>query len=340
MKTTTLTPIQPHFFILLAALILVVNAVCEEKIASEWHLKDLPFRVLNVTSIGSSLWLCGTDESVAVSSDGGEHWLVKHGTADGAVLLNIGFANDKFGYAAGTGGVFLTTEDGGETWSSHSAGKDAILQVSFSDPKHGLIRTFTSLLFTLDGGASWAVVSAGENADDIKHFPYPFSLVALDGTHMAVMMKQGSAQYEGQGFLVTGDSGKSWKFVAIPNTTLYSFLRASGKYWTVGTEVIHNDQPGGGYGVPVALYSSDGEKWDHSSNDLASCKPQMCVACTSKGCLSSNGTITDVFSEKTSDAIDGVVAFGLKFRDALAVHCGWRAILKLSARHQLHSCLR
>ena len=58
---------------------------------------------------------------------------------------------------------------------------------------------------------------------------------------MAVMMKQGPAQYEGQGFLVTGDSGKSWKFAGIPNTTLYSFLRASGKYWTVGTEVIHKD---------------------------------------------------------------------------------------------------
>ena len=32
--------------------------------------------------------------------------------------------------------------------------------------------------------------------------------------------------------------------------------------------------------MPVALYSSDGEKWDHSNNDLSSCKPQMCVACT------------------------------------------------------------
>jgi hypothetical protein len=117
---------------------------------------------------------------------------------------------------------------------------------------------------------------------------------------MAAMMKEGSAQYEGQRFLVTDDSGKSWKFVAIPNTTLYSFLRVSGKYWTLGTEVIHKDQPGGGYGVPVALYSSDGENWDHSSSDLSSCKPQMCVACTSGGCLSSNGTITNVFSEKTS----------------------------------------
>jgi hypothetical protein len=46
---------------------------------------------------------------------------------------------------------------------------------------------------------------------------------------MAIMMKEGAAQYNGQRFLVTQDSGKSWKFIAIPNTTLYSFLRVGGK---------------------------------------------------------------------------------------------------------------
>jgi len=266
----------------------------------DWRTHNLSFRVLNTTSVGSSLWICGTDETLAVSSDAGEHWQVKHQTLDGAVPLNVDFANEKFGFAAGTGGLLLATEDGGETWVPHSGSKDAILQISFSDPKHGLIRTLSSLLFTGDGSASWQVVSAGQNTDDIKHFPYTFSLVALDSVHMAVMMKEGSAQYQGQRFLVTDDSGKSWKFVAIPNTTLYSFLRVDGKYWTVGTEVIHKDQPGGGYGVPVALYSSDGEQWEHSSHDLSACKLHMCVGCTTKGCLSANGTISDFFSDKTS----------------------------------------
>jgi hypothetical protein len=291
-------PFQSRLLRLFVFYILVVRVVAEDKTVPDWHTKDLPFRVLNATNLGSSFWVCGTDESVAVSADGGEHWTIKHKATDGAVLLNIGFANDKFGYAAGAGGVLLTTEDGGETWSARSAGKNAILQVSFADPKHGLIRTFNSLLFTVDGGANWALASDGQNVDEIKNFPYTFSLVALDSTHMAIMMKEGAAQYEGQRFLVTGDSGRSWKFVSIPNTTLYSLLRVSGKYWTVGTEVIHKEKPGGGYGVPVALYSSDGERWDHSSNDLSSCKPQMCVACNSEGCLSSNGTITDIFSEK------------------------------------------
>ena len=106
----------------------------------------------------------------------------------------------------------LTTEDGGETWFSHSAGKGAILQISFSDAKHGLIRTFTSLLFTVDGGANWLVVSSRQYSEDIKRFPCTFSFV-----------------------------------------TLYSFLRVHGKYWAVGTEVIHKDQPGGGYGVTGCL---------------------------------------------------------------------------------------
>ena len=225
---------------------------------------------------------------------------MKHETTNGGVLLNIGFANDKFGYAAGTGGLFLITEDGGETWSPHSAGKDSILQVSFSDPKHGLIRTLTSLLFTVDGGANWSVVSAGQNSDEIKRFPYTFSLVALDSSHMAIMMKQGVAQYEPQGFLESHDTGTSWKFITIPNVTLYSFLRVDDKYWAVGTEVVHKDQRGGGYSVPFALYSSDGEKWDHSDSDLSACKLRSCVGCTAKGCLSANGTITDLFSDKTT----------------------------------------
>ena len=86
----------------------------------------------------------------------------------------------------------------------------------------------------------------------------------------------------------------------IPNVTLYSFLRAQGKYWTIGTEVIHKDQPGGGFAVPVALYSSDGTQWVHSRSDLSACKPEMCVACTTQGCLSANGAITNVFAEKPS----------------------------------------
>jgi len=228
------------------------------------------------------------------------HWQVKHQAADGGLLLNVGFANEKLGYASGTGGLVLITEDAGETWSQKPAGTSTVLQISFADLQHGLIRTPASLMFTADGGGSWSAVSAGDSSEVLKTNPFTFSLVALDTNHMGVMLKSGAAQYESQSFLVTEDSGKSWHVVDIPNTTLYSFLRVGDKYWTVGTEVIHKEQKGGGYAVPVAFYSSDGEKWSHSTSDLSACGPEMCVACTAQGCLSANGAITDPFLDRTS----------------------------------------
>ena len=286
----------------LFALLATVSAAGQEQRSSDWQGHDLQFRVLDLTSDGHSLWTCGTDEGVAVSTDNGAHWQVKHQTANGGLLLNIDFADSKFGYAAGTGGLLLTTVDGGESWVPHPGVTETILQVSFANPDHGIIRTPTSLLFTLDGGLHWSPVSEGQNSEDIKHFPYTFSLVALDGSHIAVMLKQGAAQYESQSFLFTKDSGKTWRFLNLPNVTLYSFLRAKSRYWAVGTEVVHKDQPGGGYAVPVALYSSDGETWTHSTIDLSACKLEMCTVCTASGCFSANGVISRIFAEETTYA--------------------------------------
>lgn len=287
----------PLFFCVLA---IAPIAFSQPGIKSSWTPSSVPFRALAVASTGSAIWACGTDESIAVSDDGGAHWKLKHQTPDGNLLLNIQFANDRFGYAAGTGGLILTTQDGGETWTPHPGPNATILQISFADPEHGLIRTSDALELTADGGKNWSPVSTVGDPSALKTFPYTYALVANDPDHMAVMLKQGSAQYEPQEFLVTIDGGKSWQVVNIPNVTLYSFLSVEGKYWTVGTEVVGKDRPGGGHGVPVALYSSDGVNWTHSTNDLSACGPEMCVACTPQGCLSSNGTIADFFSQGTT----------------------------------------
>jgi hypothetical protein len=155
-------------------------------------------------------------------------------------------------------------------------------------------------LFTTDGGSHWLAVNEGRYPKGVEEFPYTFSLVFLDQAHMAIMMKEGPAQYNSQAFLHTEDSGKTWMLLNIPNVTLYSFLRAKGQYWAVGTEVIHKDQQGGGYGVPVALHSSDGENWTRSAGDLTACSLEMCTVCNSQGCLSSNGVIARIFSQMTT----------------------------------------
>src|SRR2546422_8361902 len=45
---------------------------------------------------------------------------------------------------------------------SHSGTSETILQASFADLQHGLVRTPTSLLFTVDGGLHWTAVSVGD----------------------------------------------------------------------------------------------------------------------------------------------------------------------------------
>jgi hypothetical protein len=59
---------------------------------------------MNIAEINGALWVCGADELVASSDDGGKTWHVVHSSPVGSVLLTIGFANEKFGYAAGSGG--------------------------------------------------------------------------------------------------------------------------------------------------------------------------------------------------------------------------------------------
>jgi hypothetical protein len=51
-----------------------------------------------------------------------------------------------------------------------------------------------------------------------------------------------------------------------------------GEYWAFGTELV-NRQQGGGYSVPLAMHSKDGEKWTHGVNgskDFGGCNHQGC----------------------------------------------------------------
>jgi photosystem II stability/assembly factor-like uncharacterized protein len=272
----------------------------QEQPPAEWRSIEVSFRVMNITSTGDSFWICGTEETIAVSRDNGTHWQIMHHTPGGASLSHINFANSKFGYSAGAGGLLLMTQDGGKSWMPRLGLSENILQISFADTQHGLVRVPKSLLTTTDGGSHWVAVNERPLPKGVEQFPYTFSLVSLDQSHMAVMMKEGAAQFYSQAFLFTKDSGETWQFLNIPNVTLYSFLRSNGQYWAVGTEVIHKDQPGGGYAVPVALHSPDGETWTHSTNDLSACRLEMCTLCNSQGCLSSNGVVARIFSQTTT----------------------------------------
>jgi hypothetical protein len=258
-----------------------------------WQSHALPFRPLNIASVGRALWVCGADEGLAVSTDDGRDWKVVRHEANGRVLLNVAFADPQFGYAAGSNGLLLATTDGGASWTALAGPGEAILEVAFADPRHGLIRTPSGLRFTADGGAHWLPVPAGA----MGGFRYSFALEALDAKRMMAVLKEGPSQSFRQTLLVTTDGGATWMRREGPDAILGSFVVAGGEYWAVGEEA--GDKKNGGRRVPVALHSADGERWTRARADLFVCREHGCTLCTNQGCLASNGTLANVFPERS-----------------------------------------
>jgi photosystem II stability/assembly factor-like uncharacterized protein len=256
-----------------------------------WQPVSLPFRPIDVTSAANTLWVCGVDEMIAKSEDGGQTWQLKHENADGEVLLHITFVGEKIGYAAGTSGLLLWTKDDGETWTSGKAGSETILDISFADDMHGIRHTRSAVEMTSDGGATWTPISALKSNEELAKFKIIWAVAALDANRSAILLKE--APYSDQIFFVTGDGGKNWRTVYIPSVGLRSLVIHHGEYWAFGHEVIEKDQPGGAYGVPLALHSTDGVNWQHgmrSSNEYSDCNAQ--------GCILWDAAIVDLYHEK------------------------------------------
>ena len=211
------------------------------------------------------------------------------------MLFGIDFYSAKFGYAYGTGGMVLFTNDGGGSWETRRFGVDTILLASFSDPTHGLLRTAPAL-FYLDG--SDVLHQLSEPADTLQRFSFTPFLVALSPDKMAAVLSEGP--YSESGFLATTDGGKHWNFYDPPSTGIKDLLRVNGKYWATGHEVVGKDKPGGGYGVPMATYSDDGMRWEHTTHEIHSCHWENCGICNSQGCLASGTLLVDFFYQGTN----------------------------------------
>jgi len=249
--------------------------------ASDWRSLDLSSRPLNIAENQGILWVCGADELITKSTDGGRTWTNQHFAKNGSILLTISFANPKFGYAAGLGGTLLFTRDAGDTWSRVTSPDPVIYAASFSDDKHGLLHTPHTIFQTSDGGQSWVPVPIELTSDEGKPFAFVLALQALDAQHMLIVVSRGNSYLYPSKYLVTKDGGVRWKFVDIPSTGFRSISTSCGEYWFVGYEVIEKDKPGGGYGVPLVMHSSDGEVWVRlprwAQKEFSVCNPQGCL---------------------------------------------------------------
>jgi hypothetical protein len=256
---------------------------------SQWTRVALPFRPISIAASGNAMWVCGANESIASSLDGGASWQMKHQRQFGELLLTVSFIDSKTGFAAGTGGILLSTLDGGETWSTHQAGS-TIKQFSFSDAKHGIAETGEVVKLTDDGGDTWHELDALRNDEKVRPFSQIESVAALDPSHFAVALHQPQGENI---ILSTIDGGKSWVPLHIDNTFAGTLVVRDGKYWAFGIEYLGREHdPSGGYSAPVALYSNDGRTWQHGIRATTEFD-----GCNVQGCFLAQGVIEVLFDD-------------------------------------------
>ena len=244
---------------------------------TKWGSVVLPFRPFQTTAVNDAMWVCGTNEMIAVSTDGGKTWQMRHEKSDGEVLTNIAFVDSMIGHASGTNGLFLSTSDGGQTWTTlHTDG--TIRQFSFADAANGIADLDGVLKLTSDGGKQWRDIEVMKTDPQLRKFTDIMSLAASSPSHMVAAIRQPEIE---ERYISTVDGGKTWTSTHLPNTIANSVFAHNGEYWAFGIEYLGREHnPGGGYSVPVALHSIDGQTWQHGARatwEFDSCTNQGCV---------------------------------------------------------------
>jgi hypothetical protein len=244
---------------------------------TKWTGVDLPFRPFQITAAKDAMWVCGTNEMIAVSTDGGATWHMQHQKRNGEILTKIAFVDKMIGHASGTNGLLVSTNDGGQTWSSPHTGAN-IRDFSFADSRNGIADLDGALKLTSDDGIQWRDIEAMRTDTQLRKFTDIMSLAALSPSHMIAAIRQPEIE---ERYLSTVDGGKPWTSTHLPNTIANSVLVHDGDYWAFGIEYLGREHnPGGGYSVPVALHSTDGQTWQHGVRatwEFSSCTKQGCV---------------------------------------------------------------
>jgi hypothetical protein len=273
--------IAGYLFFGLAAKIADAVPASAGPLEAAWTVRATPSPAADIVAVGNVFWVCGAEEMIASSSDGGVTWTVHHQTPGGKTLLHIEFVNDRIAHAAGRGGVVLATVDGGQTWTAHNAGAD-VHAFSFGDERNGIAviggdagynRIFqpgpghwhplmsAPVKVTHDGGDHWEDIPA-LGSPELSPFTYVLSVAALDAKHYVMLRQERQVRSI---YVSTEDGGKSWRVTRQgDDITNREFARLivvhDGEFWSFGSEMLLREKHGG-YSVPLVLHSKDGHRW-------------------------------------------------------------------------------
>lgn len=97
------------------------------------------------------------EDRILRSSDGGQQWQRVPQSLDHIALQRLQFVDARRGWAVGSSGTVLRTDDSGAHWVTVSLGDEVVhlMGVSFSDPTHGCIGGGYKVWCSADAGQHW-----------------------------------------------------------------------------------------------------------------------------------------------------------------------------------------
>ncbi len=203
---------------------------------SRWRRIPLPTQehLLDVHSVGESIWAAGWGGVILHSPDGGRNWeLQPTGVSQG--LESIYFADLQHGWAVGWVGTILRTTDGGKTWQQvrSPAAQWSLTFVYFLDASNGWTVGFSGLILrSRDGGRTW----------EAQPSPVTSTLTSV----LFDSQRRGWITTS-DGLLLSEDGGQSWKHLRLGNWLfLTKVIRVDGSLWAAGPRGVLQ-QTGGSF---------------------------------------------------------------------------------------------
>ncbi len=176
-------------------------------------------------------WFVGDAGSIYHTTDSGKT-VEKKDSGTTEDLDAIWFIDETTGFAAGSNGAFVKTEDGGKTWVAVDLPVPCMSTVRFADSNVGYAAgNFGALYRTEDGGKTWVQQAAG----------------ITEGWITSVAVVDASKAYftTDDGLYATTDGGKTWTKVvdAIAPPTDVA-VGDDGYVWLVGKGYIYRSSNG------------------------------------------------------------------------------------------------
>lgn len=206
-----------------------------------------------VTSAGNRLWAAGHDTAIITSGDGGQTWTRQYFDPDRLqAIMDIHFTDENNGVAMGAYGLYLVTEDGGESWLDESVDYENEYHlnkmVRFDDGRRLIAGEAGYSYRSFDDGATWEAI-------ELPYLGSMWGAQAIDNGCVLFFGLRGHIQE-------SCDFGETWtELDAGTTTSLSAAAHANGKTVIAGNSGV----------ILVRDESGEFSVYDHSSGvDFAS----------------------------------------------------------------------